>query len=130
MRDVIETVSDRTQVLDIEKLWPKPSDCPDWPMEMGTRRHEGRRGRAGAEDQLARLGQILNRGGSIHVPSEHEREAAFNPVFIDKGSMFHNLGMSNLSSLERHYESQALYNVHDGHATHVDASEGTEWSTQ
>ena len=115
MRDTIETAIDRTQILDVEKLWPKPSDCPDWPIEIGTRRHEGRRGRAGALDQMERLGQILNRGGKIHAPTAEEREAAFGRVFAPHGSMFHELGIKNLSALDRTTEDQARLIVQAAH---------------
>lgn len=115
MRDVIETAIDRTQILDIEKLWPTPSDCPDWPFEMGTRRHEGRRGRAGAVEQLERFNIILNRSGEVHPPSDHEREAAFNRVFIAKGHMFQHLGLRNLSALDRTTEDQARLIVDAAH---------------
>lgn len=115
MQDAIETAIDRTQVLDVTKLWPNPLDCPDWPVEVGTRRYEGRRGRAGAEDQLERLGQILNRARHIHSPGEDEREAAFNRVFIAKGSMFQHLGLHNLSALDRTTEDQARLIVDAAH---------------
>lgn len=115
MQDTIETAMDRTQILDVEKLWPKPSDCPDWPIETATRRYEGRRGRAGALEQLERLNLVLNRSGNVHAPNEHEREGAFGRVFAPHGSMFHELGIKNLRALDRTTEEQAYLIVQAAH---------------
>jgi len=115
MADVIETAIDRTQILDVEKLWPKPSDCPDWPLLMGHQRYGGRVGRVGAEEKLEQLSAILNRSGKVHAPSEHEREAAFDRVFIAKGNAFHYYGLQNLSALNRLTEDQAQLIVEAAH---------------
>ena len=115
MQDTIETAIDRTQILDVEKLWPNPLDCPDWPFETRTRRYEGPRGRRGAELRLERLSDILNRSGKVHAPKEHERDGAFERVFSRTGSAFSHLGLTNLSPLDRTTESQAQTIVEAAH---------------
>lgn len=116
-----ETTLDRTRILDIEKLWPDPLDCPDWPIEFNhghtQRRYNGRKGRDGAVEQLERLGELLNRGGRLHKPTAEEREDAFNRVFTRGGASFRpaqELGL-DLSPLDRTTEKQAEMIIQAAH---------------
>jgi len=137
-----ESVIDRTQILDVEKLWPDPLDCPDWPIEYDhghtVRRHVGSRGRVGAMEKLEYLGGVLNRGGRLHKPSEAERQDAFSRVFARGGTPTRTasaLGIMDIGPLDRTTEAQAEMIMQAAHvrgylrkldALEAKAAEGTE----
>lgn len=112
-------VIDQTMTLDPAALWPNPLDCPDWPMEYGTRRYEGPRGRQGAEMRLEQLKQHLNRGsGKLRAPTEDERKALFAKYFGVSGNPppeWHSLGLAKLKPRDRTVERDARVIVDVAH---------------
>ena len=109
-------VIDRTMTLDPAALWPNPLDCPDWPLEHGTRRYEGPRGRQGAEMRLEQLRQHLNRGsGKLRAPTADERRTLHAKFFRPEGSEWGQLGISGLSVRDRTGERDARVIVDAAH---------------
>lgn len=106
-----ETVPDLSQILDVEKLWPDPLSCPDWPHEVNNgysnRRYEGARGKAGAEQRLYQLSYHINRGANVHAPSAAERETGIASVFKRDGSAYVSIGIPSLAPLGRIVENLA-----------------------
>jgi hypothetical protein len=98
---------DLSLTLDPADVWPIASDCPDWPMLLtASSVYVGRRGRAGAEEQLRSISSTLNRGRRVRQPSPEEQAEAASKYFIrgegnDNDERLRRLGIDDLRPRSR-----------------------------
>ncbi|KQM13835.1 hypothetical protein [Novosphingobium sp. Leaf2] len=114
----LKSSPDRTRILDEKRYWPDERACPNWPHLPGNMRYDGMTGKAGAEQRLSVIGQILNQAAtSLHIPSSDEVIAEFSRVFRRSGTFYNwpAIGILDLSPLGMMAEKDAMLMVEACH---------------